>query len=200
MTVKRIFDLFASACGLVLLSPLFVLIAILIKSDSKGEVFFRQERVGMKGRLFRIHKFRTMSVEAERKGLQITVGSDCRITRVGAVIRKYKIDELPQLIDVLLGDMSLVGPRPEVPKYIACYPEHIRKKVLSVRPGITDWASIRFKDENKILGEASDPEAAYIKEVLPIKQAYYVEYVESRSFFGDVFIIFSTIAAIFFPS
>lgn len=200
MTVKRIFDLFASACGLVLLSPLFVLIAILIKSDSKGEVFFRQERVGMKGRLFRIHKFRTMSVEAERKGLQITVGSDRRITRVGAVIRKYKMDELPQLIDVLLGDMSLVGPRPEVPKYIACYPERIRDKVLSVRPGITDWASIRFKDENKILGEASDPEAAYIKEVLPIKQAYYVEYVESRSFFGDIFIIFSTIAAIFFRS
>ena len=200
MTVKRIFDLFASVCGLVLLSPLFVLIAILIKSDSKGEIFFRQERVGMKGRLFRIHKFRTMSVEAERKGLQITVGSDRRITRVGAVIRKYKIDELPQLIDVLLGDMSLVGPRPEVPKYIACYPERIRDQVLSVRPGITDWASIRFKDENKILGEASDPDAAYINEVLPIKQAYYVEYVESRSFFGDIFIIFSTIAAIFSPS
>lgn len=196
---KRLFDFFASALGLVLLLPLFGFIAVLIKLDSRGEVFFRQERVGMRGRLFRIHKFRTMSVEAERKGPQITVGADCRITRVGAVIRKYKIDELPQLIDVLLGDMSLVGPRPEVPKYIACYPEDIREKVLSVRPGITDWASIRFKDENKILGEASDPEAAYVNEVLPIKQKYYVEYVDNRSFFGDIFIIFSTIFAIFSP-
>ena len=150
----------------------------------------------MNGRIFRIHKFRTMSVEAEKKGLQITVGADRRITRVGAVIRKYKIDELPQLIDVLLGDMSLVGPRPEVPKYIACYPEDVRKIVLSVRPGITDWASIKFKDENSILGEAADPEAAYINQVLPIKQKYYVDYVKNRTFFNDIVIIFSTLIAV----
>ena len=193
---KRLFDFFASAFGLALLFPLLALVAILIKLDSRGGVFFRQERVGLNGRIFRIHKFRTMSVEAEKKGLQITVGADRRITRVGAVIRKYKIDELPQLIDVLLGDMSLVGPRPEVPKYIACYPEDVRKIVLSVRPGITDWASIKFKDENSILGEAADPEAAYINQVLPIKQKYYVDYVKNRTFFNDIVIIFSTLIAV----
>lgn len=193
---KRVFDFFASAFGLALLLPLLVLVALLIKLDSRGGVFFRQERVGLNGRMFRIHKFRTMSVEAEKKGLQITVGADRRITRVGAVIRKYKIDELPQLIDVLLGDMSLVGPRPEVPKYIACYPEDVRKIVLSVRPGITDWASIKFKDENSILGESADPEAAYIDQVLPIKQKYYVDYVKNRTFFGDIVIIFSTLLAV----
>jgi lipopolysaccharide/colanic/teichoic acid biosynthesis glycosyltransferase len=193
---KRLFDFIASAFGLALLFPLLALVAILIKLDSRGGVFFRQERVGLNGRIFRIHKFRTMSVEAEKKGLQITVGADRRITRVGAVIRKYKIDELPQLIDVLLGDMSLVGPRPEVPKYIACYPEDVRKIVLSVRPGITDWASIKFKDENSILGEAADPEAAYINQVLPIKQKYYVDYVKNRTFFNDIVIIFSTLIAV----
>ncbi len=196
MKLKRIFDLLSSGLGLVFLAPLFLIIAVLIKSESKGPVFFRQERVGLNGRVFHIHKFRTMSADAERKGLQITVGPDQRITRVGTVLRKYKLDELAQLIDVFVGEMSLVGPRPEVPKYIACYPEAVRAVVLSVRPGITDWASIQFKDENDILGRAPDPERAYVEEVLPIKQRYYVEYVRERSFLGDLRIIFATLSAV----
>jgi lipopolysaccharide/colanic/teichoic acid biosynthesis glycosyltransferase len=197
MISKRLFDLFCSGLGLFFLSPLFLIIAVLITLDSKGPVFFRQERVGLNGRVFRIHKFRTMSVDAERKGLQVTVGTDHRITRVGAVLRKYKLDELAQLIDVFAGDMGLVGPRPEVPKYIAFYPAKVRAEVLSVRPGITDWASIKFKDENDILGRALDPEKAYVEEVLPIKQHYYVEYVRGRSFFGDLRIIFVTLFVVF---
>ncbi len=149
MILKRWFDLLASGLGLIALSPLLVLIALLIKLDSKGPVFFRQERVGRFGKVFRIHKFRTMITDAERQGLQITVGADARVTRVGGALRKYKLDELPQLIDVFLGDMSLVGPRPEVPRYVAFYPEETKDVVLSVRPGITDWASIEYKDENR---------------------------------------------------
>lgn len=197
LKLKRIFDLVCSGLGLLLLSPLFLISAVLIKLESNGPVFFRQERVGLNGRVFRIHKFRTMSTDAVRKGLQITVGRDHRITRVGAVLRKYKLDELAQLIDVFVGDMSLVGPRPEVLKYIACYPEAVRSEVLSVRPGITDWASIQFKDENDILGRAPDPEKAYMEEVLPIKQRYYIEYVRGRSFLGDLRIIFATLRVVF---
>jgi lipopolysaccharide/colanic/teichoic acid biosynthesis glycosyltransferase len=159
-------------------------------------VFFRQERVGLAGRIFRIHKFRTMVTDAEKKGLQITVGADSRVTRVGQWLRKYKLDELPQLMDVWLGHMSLVGPRPEVPRYVACYPADVRQVVLSVRPGITDKASIEFKDENLILGKAADPNQAYIQEVLPIKLRYYVEYVETRTLLGDLGLIFRTIQAL----
>lgn len=194
--LKRGFDLLASFIGLLVLAPLLLALAILIKIDSPGPVFFRQERVGRYGKVFRIHKFRTMVTDAERKGLQITVGTDARVTRTGHALRKYKLDELPQLIDVLLGDMSLVGPRPEVPRYVACYPENIRSIVLSVRPGITDRASIEYKDENRILGLADDPNRAYIEEVLPVKLRYYVDYVANRSFVGDLRIIFSTILAI----
>lgn len=197
MKIKRIFDLACSGIGLLLISPLFLLIGVLIKLESKGPVFFRQERVGLNGRIFRIHKFRTMAVDTEREGLQITVGFDRRITRVGAALRQYKLDELVQLIDVFLGDMSLVGPRPEVPKYIACYPDSVRAEVLSVRPGITDWASIQFKDENTILGRALDPEKAYIEEVLPVKQRFYLDYVRGQSFLGDLHIIFATLLAVF---
>lgn len=197
LILKRIFDFVCGGLGLLFLSPVFLLIATLIKFESVGPVFFRQERVGRNGHIFWIHKFRTMSADAERQGLPITVGKDQRITRVGAVLRKYKLDELPQLINVLVGQMSLVGPRPEVPKYIARYPEAICAEVLSVRPGITDWASIQFKDENDILARASDPERAYIEEVLPIKQKYYVEYVRGRSFFGDLLIILATLLTIF---
>lgn len=196
MILKRAFDLLASVAGLLAIAPLFLLLAVLIKIDSPGPVFFRQERVGRFGRAFRIHKFRTMVTDAERKGLQITVGADSRVTRVGAVLRKYKLDELPQLIDVALGEMSLVGPRPEVPRYVACYPDDVRSIVLSVRPGITDRASIEYKDENRILGLAEDPHRAYVEEVLPVKLRYYVDYVESRSFAGDLRIIFATLAAI----
>jgi lipopolysaccharide/colanic/teichoic acid biosynthesis glycosyltransferase len=193
---KRVFDWLASSLGLLLLAPVLVILAVWIKLDSKGPVFFRQERVGLAGRTFKIHKFRTMVTDAEKKGLQITVGADARVTRVGHWLRKYKLDELPQLMDVWLGRMSLVGPRPEVPRYVACYPADVRDVVLSVRPGITDRASIEFKDENEILGRAVDPNQAYVQEVLPIKLRYYVEYVNSRSFFGDVLLVLRTIKAI----
>lgn len=194
---KRLFDWLASGLGLMLLAPLLVVLAVWIKLDSPGPVFFRQERVGLAGKLFRIHKFRTMVTDAERRGLQITVGADARVTRVGQWLRKYKLDELPQLLDVWLGHMSLVGPRPEVPRYVSCYPADVRDVVLSVRPGITDRASIEFKDENEILGRAADPSEAYIHEILPIKQGYYLEYVRNQSLLGDVRLIFRTLGALF---
>lgn len=193
---KRLFDWLASTCGLLALAPVLVVLAVCIKLDSPGPVFFRQERVGRWGKLFRIHKFRTMVIDAERRGLQITVGVDARVTRVGQWLRKYKLDELPQLLDVWLGHMSLVGPRPEVPRYVACYPAKERDVVLSVRPGITDRASIEFKDENLILGRAADPDKAYVEEVLPIKLKYYVEYIETNSLLGDINLIIRTFAAL----
>lgn len=193
---KRLFDLLASGLGLLLLSPVLLALALWIKLGSQGPVFFRQERVGQGGRVFRIHKFRTMVTDAERLGLQITVGADVRVTRVGQWLRKYKLDELPQLLDVWQGHMSLVGPRPEVPRYVAYYPADVRDVVLSVRPGITDRASIEFKDENEILGRAADPHLAYLNEVLPIKQRYYLAYVQSRSFWGDIAIILATLRAL----
>lgn len=196
MMAKQLFDWVASGVGLLLLAPLLLVLAVWIKLDSPGAVFFRQERVGQGGKLFRIHKFRTMVTDAERRGLQITVGSDERVTRVGQWLRKYKLDELPQLLDVWLGHMSLVGPRPEVPRYVACYPADVRDLVLSVRPGITDQASIEFKDENEILGRADDPHMAYVNEVLPIKMRYYVEYVKSRSLLGDIRLILRTLKSL----
>lgn len=194
--VKRLFDLFASVVGLLLLTPIFVLIALWIKADSPGPVFFRQVRVGFHGAPFRIHKFRTMRVDAEKSG-RLTVGADSRITRSGRFLRKTKIDELPQLIDVMLGKMSLVGPRPEVQEFIDFYSEDVRKKVLSVRPGITDKASIEMVDENIILASYDDARQAYVDIVLPIKQAYYLEYVDSQSFLLDLKLIFLTIVKIF---
>ena len=194
--LKRLFDWLASGLGLLVLSPLLFLIALAVKLDSRGPVFFRQERVGQYGKLFRIHKFRTMVTDAESRGLQITVGSDVRVTRVGLFLRKYKLDELAQLLDVFLGDMSLVGPRPEVPRYVACYPAEMKELVLLVKPGITDWASIQYKDENEILARSSDPQQAYVNEVLPVKLRYYAEYVRDRSFWGDIRIILATLAAL----
>lgn len=194
--MKRLFDLAFSALGLLLLSPFFLAIAFWIKTDSAGPVFFRQERVGRNGRPFRIHKFRTMIVNAEARGPQLTVGRDARITPSGHFLRKYKLDELPQLIDVLSGDMSLVGPRPEVPKYVAHYPAGVRELVLSVRPGITDSASIEFRDENALLEGAADPELKYIQSILPVKLDYYRKYVEQQSLWLDMKIIGRTIAKI----
>lgn len=197
MIAKRIFDLFVSLAGLVLLFPLFLLIAILIKRDSSGPVFFRQVRVGRREQAFRIHKFRTMATAPLAKDLQLTVGADPRITGTGRWLRKYKIDELPQLIDVVLGKMSLVGPRPEVPKYVAHYPADVKQVVLSVRPGITDNASIEYRDENNILAQADDPEREYIEKVMPGKLEYYLRYVEQRSMAGDIAIILRTFGAVF---
>ena len=193
---KRFFDLIASSAGLLFFAPFLFLIAIWVKLDSEGPVFFRQERVGLKGKLFRIHKFRTMIINAQAHGPQITVGSDSRVTRAGKWLRKYKLDELPQLIDVWTGRMSLVGPRPEVPQYVECYPILVRDVVLSVRPGITDNASIEFKDENLILGRAIDPHFTYVHEIIPIKLKHYLDYVNNRSFSGDLILIIKTIKAL----
>jgi lipopolysaccharide/colanic/teichoic acid biosynthesis glycosyltransferase len=191
---KRAFDLAASLCGLLLLAPLLGAIALWIRLDSPGPVLFRQLRIGRYGVPFSIFKFRTMTVLSG--GPQLTVGQDLRITRAGRFLRRYKLDELPQMINVLQGTMSVVGPRPEVPRYVACYPPEMRSIVLSVAPGITDWASIHYKDENAILGRASDPERAYIETILPAKLEYYARYVRERSFWTDLRIIASTLTAI----
>lgn len=195
--IKRLFDLFVSILGLIFLLPIFILLSLWIKLDSDGPVFFRQLRVGLKGRLFKIHKFRTMYVASETAG-QLTVGRDCRITRIGHFLRKYKVDELPQLIDVFLGKMSIVGPRPEVEIYIKEYTEDARQKILSVRPGITDLASIEMVDENEILGNYSNPHRAYIDIIMPIKEKYYLDYVKNHNLILDLKIIMLTLKKIIF--
>lgn len=196
MYKKRVLDVVLSAGGLVCLSPLLVTTAIAIKLDSEGPIFFRQTRVGRYGVPFRIHKFRTMTVNAEKNG-KLTIGNnDQRITKSGKILRKLKIDELPQLIDVFTGKMSLVGPRPEVQEFIDCYPEDIRKKVLSVRPGITDQASIEMIDENDILAKYDDPRQAYIDIILPMKQKYYIDYVEHHNLIIDIQLIAKTLLKI----
>lgn len=192
---KRALDIAASGLGLLLLSPLFLVVAILIKRDSKGPVFFRQTRMGKKTEPFRIYKFRTMVDNAESLGRQITVGADARITPTGMFLRKSKIDELPQLINVLLGDMSLVGPRPEVPKYLPFYTEEDRC-TLWIRPGITAPASVLFRDENEILAKAADPDATYTQEILPKKNALNLQYVREFSVIGDIKTILKTLGAL----
>ncbi len=191
---KRLFDLIFSALGLVALAPLLLLIAIWIKLDSPGPVMFRQERVGRLGRPFFIHKFRTMLPDAPALGPQITIGADPRITRSGHFLRASKLDELPQLWDVLRGSMSLVGPRPEVPRYVALYPAEIKAVVLSVRPGITDLASIEYRDESRLLAEAADPERCYVEQVMPAKLALAARYVQQASILTDIRLILATLA------
>ena len=183
---KRLFDLLIAGLALLLLSPLLLVLALWVKLDSPGPVLFRQERVGRFGRPFHIHKFRTMAHDPAQRGPQITVGADPRITRAGRLLRHYKLDELPQLVDVLRGAMSLVGPRPEVPRYVALYPPALRDKVLSVRPGITDLASIQFRDENALLSKSADPEREYAEVVLPAKLRYAAEYVDHATLATDL--------------
>ncbi len=190
---KRMFDLLASLLGLLLLAPLLALIAFAIKLDSRGPVFYRQQRVGRHGVPFRIHKFRTMTHDERGAGPQITVGADARITRVGTVLRRHKLDELPQLIDVLQGTMSLVGPRPEVPRYVALYPPELRTRVLSVRPGITDLASITFRNESELLARAADPEREYVQVVMPRKLALAASYADAPSLAQDLRILWRTL-------
>ena len=181
-----------SCIGLLTLLPVFLVMAVWIKADSKGGVFYRQVRVGLHGKQFRIFKFRSMRLGSDQ-GSQITIGErDSRITRSGLFIRKYKLDELPQLINVFLGDMSFVGPRPEVPKYVDLYTD-AQRKVLDVRPGITDMASIKYSNENELLGKAEDPEAYYIQTIMPDKLSINLEYVKNHSFAGDIAIIFKTL-------
>jgi lipopolysaccharide/colanic/teichoic acid biosynthesis glycosyltransferase len=193
MAAKRLLDIVLSGLALVLLLPAFLAIAAWIKIDSKGPVFFRQERVGRAGRAFLIHKFRTMHADGTGSARQITVGADPRITRAGQWLRRSKFDELPQFLDVLLGDMSLVGPRPEVPRYVALYPADVRAKVLSIRPGITDLASLEFRDESERLARAADPEREYIEVVMPEKLRYAMRYVDHLSFATDLRIMALTL-------
>lgn len=190
--LKRVFDYLISLVGLIVLCPLLLLIAILIKTDSKGKVFFKQVRVGQYEKEFKIIKFRTMIVDAELKGMQITVGNDNRITKPGHFLRKFKLDELPQLINVLMGDMSFVGPRPEVPKYVSMYND-MQKNVLKVRPGITDLASIEYRNENTILSQSNTPERMYIDEIMPRKIELNLEYIKHISLLYDIKLIFKTI-------
>ncbi|MDX8398099.1 MAG: sugar transferase [Mariprofundaceae bacterium] len=194
MLVKRIFDVVVSFVGLLLLLPIFLMVAAVIKLGDPGSVFFKQCRIGKNGKEFKILKFRTMKNLPST--LKVTTADDPRITSVGRWLRKYKLDELPQLINVLWGDMSLVGPRPEVPEFVAHYPEEIKSIVLSVLPGITDDAAIKFSDENSLLAHADDPAETYILEILPKKLEMYKAYVESQSFWRDIYLILLTIKKI----
>ena len=189
--MKRLFDIAASGLGLIVLSPLFLILAIWIKLDSKGPVFYRQVRVGYKNKDFRIFKFRSMRVGADKGSLVTIGGRDPRVTKSGYWIRKFKLDELPQLINVFLGDMSLVGPRPEVRHYVDYWtPEQMH--VLDVRPGITDPASIKFRNENELMEKTEDPEKYYIEVIMQEKIKLYLEYVEKHNFFYDLGLIFKT--------
>ena len=191
----RFFDFILSLVGLVVLAPIFIVLAIWIKTDSKGPVFYKQVRVGQNGIDFGLFKFRSMVVDADKKGLITVGGRDPRITRSGYFIRKYKPDELPQLINVLVGDMSLVGPRPEVRKYVELYTDE-QQKVLSVKPGITDYASIEYMDENEILGKSNDPEKTYIEEIMPEKIKYNMKYIQNKNVSEYFKIIFLTLLKI----
>lgn len=196
MSSKRIFDIAASLAGLAALLPLLAIIALAIRLESAGPAFFLQERVGRHGRRFRVVKLRTMRLPQPGEIRQITVGADPRITRLGHFLRKTKLDELPQLLNVLKGDMSLVGPRPEVPAYIERYTPAQQTVILSVRPGITDFAAIEFCDEAEVLARAADPEAAYVEEVMPKKFELYARYVEEQSLLLDLNLILRTLAKI----
>ena len=189
--MKRLFDIVASGLGLLCLSPLFLILAVWIKCDTPGPVFYRQTRVGRYNRDFRLYKFRSMRIGADRQGLITVGGHDPRITRSGYFIRKYKLDEFPQLINVLVGDMSLVGPRPEVRKYVNLYTSS-QMHVLDVRPGITDLASIRYRNENELLAQATDPDRYYIETIMPDKLRINLEYVANHSFWSDIVLIFKT--------
>lgn len=193
--MKRIFDIVMSGLGLICLSPLFLVLAVWIKCDSVGPVFYRQVRVGRGNKDFRLFKFRSMRPDSDKLGLITVGGHDPRVTRSGYYIRKYKLDEFPQLINVFVGDMSLVGPRPEVRKYVDLYtPEQLR--VLNVRPGITSLASIRYRNENEILAKADDPDKAYVEQIMPDKIAIDLEYVENASLTNDIILIFKTFGEI----
>ncbi len=194
--MKRLFDLFFSIVGFVVLFPLFVLISLFILIDSRGGIFYVQKRVGRGNKDFALYKFRTMRKDAHKKGLLTVGGRDPRITRVGYVLRKFKLDELPQLLNIIKGDMSIVGPRPEVRKYVDMYDEE-QLKVLDVRPGLTDYASLEYIDENEILGNSDNPEKIYIEEVMPAKLELNLRYIKEKNFITDLKIIFKTLGKIF---
>ncbi len=192
---KRLFDMFFSLAGLILLLPFFIVISFLIKFNSKGPVFYKQWRVGLNGTEFRLLKFRTMHVDADRKGLLTVGGRDPRITGNGYFLRKYKLDELPQLWNVFVGEMSLVGPRPEVRKYVDLYNDE-QRKVLSVRPGITDYASLEYFDENELLAKSNQPEKTYVEEVIPVKLKLNQRYIKEAGLITDLKLILKTLLKI----
>jgi lipopolysaccharide/colanic/teichoic acid biosynthesis glycosyltransferase len=194
---KRLFDIVCVIPGLIVLLPLGCVIGLAIWLEDRGPIIFKQERVGFRGVPFKIWKFRTMVVNAERLGKQLTVGRDPRITRVGALLRQTKLDELPQLVNVFLGEMSLVGPRPEVPRYVALYSTE-QARVLELMPGITDLASIEYRDENQLLATASDPERLYVAEIMPTKIRINLEYAQRASVLNDLRVIALTFAKVFF--
>ena len=193
--LKRIFDIIASFIGLLLLFPFLLIISILIVIDSRGGIFYRQVRVGKNNIDFKLFKFRTMATGSDKKGLLTVGGRDSRITKIGYYLRKYKLDELPQLLNVLVGDMSLVGPRPEVRKYVDMYNAE-QLKVLNAKPGITDYASIEYSNENELLAKSSDPEKTYIEEVMPAKLLLNQKYISEQGLGTDIKIIFRTIGKI----
>ncbi|MDR6534725.1 sugar transferase [Variovorax soli] len=197
MTLKRIFDVIFALSALAVSAPVLVGIALWIKLDSRGSILFQQERVGLRGRPFPIYKFRTMRSDPALQSLQITVEADPRITRAGKFLRRYKLDELPQFLNVLLGHMSVVGPRPEVPRYVELYPSEARELILSVRPGITDLASIVYRNEGADLASANNPEELYRREILPAKLEHCCRYVREQSFLLDLEIVWRTVVAIF---
>ena len=191
--MKRLFDIVCSFFGLVILSPLFIFLSLWVGLSSRGGVLYKQQRVGLNGRDFTLYKFRSMATGSDKKGLLTVGGKDSRITKAGYFIRKYKLDELPQLFNVLKGDMSFVGPRPEVRKYVDMYSEE-QRRVLSVRPGITDIASMKYRNENDLLAKAENPEQYYIDVIMPDKLALNLNYIDTRNFFRDIKLIFRTIA------
>jgi len=195
--IKRLFDIVFSLLGLVILAPLFLIIAVIIKIEEGGPVFYRGVRVGKDGKLFRIFKFRTMIPDAEKAGIWATAEDDPRITKIGKILRKYKLDEFPQLINVLKGEMSFVGPRPEVPYYVGKFSEE-EKAILSVRPGITDWASLWDIDEGSLLAGSADPNKTYEEYILPVKKQLQLKYVKENSFLMDIKIILLTVFALIF--
>ncbi|MBL7923706.1 MAG: sugar transferase [Bacteroidia bacterium] len=193
--MKPLFDFTLSLLLVLLLAPLLLLLSLWVRLDSEGPVFYLQERVGWQGTTFRIFKFRTMHSDADKKGLLTVGGRDPRITRAGYYLRRYKLDELPQLFNVLRGEMSLVGPRPEVMKYVSLYtPE--QRKVLNIKPGITDYASIAFANENELLGKSADPETTYVNEIMPTKLQLNLKYMQEQNFFTDIKILFRTVVRI----
>ena len=193
--MKRCFDFVLSLMGLIALLPVFIVVACMVKKDG-GPVFYRQQRVGKHGTLFNIYKFRSMVIDADKTGAKVTASHDPRITRIGSLLRKTKIDELPQLFNVLIGDISLVGPRPEVPYYVSKWPDACKKTILSVKPGITDYATLYYNDEQAVLAKAEDPEKAYLKEVMSHKLRMYEQYVKDQNFWLDIRIILATLLKI----
>jgi lipopolysaccharide/colanic/teichoic acid biosynthesis glycosyltransferase len=195
--LKRLFDLVASALGIVVLFPAILIIAVAVRLDSPGPAFFRQVRVGRYGRQFEIFKFRSMQNSPPSDGPLISTSLDRRITRIGGFLRRRKLDELPQLFNVFAGDMSIVGPRPEVPKYVELYPPHLKTLILSVRPGITDEASLEFRNEGEMLAAAADSEHFYVDHILPRKLSIYARYAQNHTFANDIRIVWRTAQTMF---